>query len=412
MAKSKSNNDRKTKDNTKRPAPAKSQKWLVFTAVGLVLIVACILYLRPHSRPASVGDALTTQHAQPVASTEFKLTIPNTDAAPVPAPSGMVWIPGGEFSMGANDPPDMNEVGMKATRDARPIHRVYVDGFFMDKVDVTNAEFAKFVKATDYVTVAERKPRAEDFPGAPPENLVAGSVVFSPPDHAVPLNNHLQWWSYVPGANWRHPLGPGSDIKGKDAWPVVHVAYEDAEAYARWAGKRLPTEAEWEFAARGGLTGKPFVWGDEFRPDGKWMANTHQGHFPNSDTAADGFAGIAPVASYPPNSYGLFDMAGNVWQWTSDWYRADYYQQLATAGEVARNPQGPQSSLDPEEPTQPKKVHRGGSFLCTDQYCSRYIVGTRGKGETSTGTNHLGFRCVMTRGQWYTAVKSRLLPSG
>ena len=412
MAKSKSNNDRKTKDNTKRPAPAKSQKWLVFTAVGLVLIVACILYLRPHSRPASVGDALTTQHAQPVASTEFKLTIPNTDAAPVPAPSGMVWIPGGEFSMGANDPPDMDEVGMKATRDARPIHRVYVDGFFMDKVDVTNAEFAKFVKATDYVTVAERKPRAEDFPGAPPENLVAGSVVFSPPDHAVPLNNHLQWWSYVPGANWRHPLGPGSDIKGKDAWPVVHVAYEDAEAYARWAGKRLPTEAEWEFAARGGLTGKPFVWGDEFRPDGKWMANTHQGHFPNSDTAADGFAGIAPVASYPPNSYGLFDMAGNVWQWTSDWYRADYYQQLATAGEVARNPQGPQSSLDPEEPTQPKKVHRGGSFLCTDQYCSRYIVGTRGKGETSTGTNHLGFRCVMTRGQWYTAVKSRLLPSG
>jgi len=412
VAKSKSNNDRKTKDNTKRPAPAKSQKWLVFTAVGLVLIVACILYLRPHSRPASVGDALTTQHAQPVASTEFKLTIPNTDAAPVPAPSGMVWIPGGEFSMGANDPPDMDEVGMKATRDARPIHRVYVDGFFMDKVDVTNAEFAKFVKATDYVTVAERKPRAEDFPGAPPENLVAGSVVFSPPDHAVPLNNHLQWWSYVPGANWRHPLGPGSDIKGKDAWPVVHVAYEDAEAYARWAGKRLPTEAEWEFAARGGLTGKPFVWGDEFRPDGKWMANTHQGHFPNSDTAADGFAGIAPVASYPPNSYGLFDMAGNVWQWTSDWYRADYYQQLATAGEVARNPQGPQSSLDPEEPTQPKKVHRGGSFLCTDQYCSRYIVGTRGKGETSTGTNHLGFRCVMTRGQWYTAVKSRLLPSG
>ena len=412
MAKSKSNNDRKTKDNTKRPAPAKSQKWLVFTAVGLVLIVACFLYLRPHSRPASVGDALTTQHAQPVPSTEFKLTIPNTDAAPVPAPSGMVWIPGGEFSMGANDPPDMNEVGMKATRDARPIHRVYVDGFFMDKVDVTNAEFAKFVKATDYVTVAERKPRAEDFPGAPPENLVAGSVVFSPPDHAVPLNNHLQWWSYVPGANWRHPLGPGSDIKGKDAWPVVHVAYEDAEAYARWAGKRLPTEAEWEFAARGGLTGKPFVWGDEFRPDGKWMANTHQGHFPNSDTAADGFAGIAPVASYPPNSYGLFDMAGNVWQWTSDWYRADYYQQLATAGEVARNPQGPQSSLDPEEPTQPKKVHRGGSFLCTDQYCSRYIVGTRGKGETSTGTNHLGFRCVMTRGQWYTAVKSRLLPSG
>jgi formylglycine-generating enzyme required for sulfatase activity len=312
----------------------------------------------------------------------------------------MVWIPGGEFSMGAADPPDMDNVGMKATEDARPVHRVYVDGFFMDKNDVTNAEFAKFVKATGYITVAERKPRAEDFPGAPPENLVAGSVVFSSPNHPVSLDDHFQWWSYVPGANWRHPLGPASNIQGKDKYPVVQVAYEDAAAYAKWAGQRLPTEAEWEFAARGGLAGKPFVWGDKFRPQGKWMANTHQGHFPNSDTGEDGYAGIAPVAQYAANGYGLYDMAGNVWQWTSDWYRADYYQQLVTAGGVARNPQGPPSAFDPDEPNQPKRVHRGGSFLCTDQYCSRYIVGTRGKGEVSTGTNHLGFRCVITGTKW------------
>jgi formylglycine-generating enzyme required for sulfatase activity len=308
----------------------------------------------------------------------------------------MVWIPGGEFSMGAQDPPDKDEVGMKATLDSRPVHRTYVDGFYMDKTDVTNRQFAKFVTATGYVTVAERKPRAEDFPGAPPENLIAGAVVFSPPGHAVPLNNHFQWWSYLRGANWRHPLGPNSDLTGKGNYPVVEVAYEDAVAYAQWAGKRLPTEAEWEFAARGGLAGKPFVWGDEFRPGRKWMANTHQGEFPVRDTGDDGHTGIAPVAQYPPNGYGLFDMAGNVWQWTSDWYRPDYYWQLAEAGRVARNPQGPDNSYDPLEPTQQKKVQRGGSFLCTDQYCSRYMVGTRGKGEVSTGTNHLGFRCVQT----------------
>jgi formylglycine-generating enzyme required for sulfatase activity len=270
----------------------------------------------------------------------------------------------------------------------------------MDTTDVTNAEFAKFVKATGYVTVAEHTPKAEDFPSAPAENLVAGSVVFSPPDHQVPLNNQFQWWSYVHGANWRHPDGPGSDLKGKDNFPVVHVAYEDGVAYAHWAGKRLPTEAEWEFAARGGLVGKPFVWGNEFRPGGKWMANTHQGQFPTRDSGEDGFIGLSAVAQFPPNGYGLYDMAGNAWQWTSDWYRPDYYRQLAAAGSVARNPQGPDTSFDPSEPGQVKRVQRGGSFLCTDQYCSRYMVGTRGKGDPMTGTNHLSFRCIMTREQY------------
>ncbi|HWO35085.1 MAG TPA: formylglycine-generating enzyme family protein, partial [Candidatus Acidoferrum sp.] len=308
------------------------------------------------------------------------------------------WIPGGEFSMGAPDPPDMDMVGMRATTDSRPIHRVYVDGFFMDKTDVTNGQFTDFVKATGYVTIAEKTPTQAEFPGAPPENLVAGGVVFSPPDHEVPLNDHFQWWSYAKGANWRHPSGPKSSIKGKEVYPVVQVAYADAQAYAKWAHKRLPTEAEWEFAARGRLWGKPYVWGEKFKPEGKWMANTYQGHFPDQDSGADGFIGISPVGKFPPNGYGLYDMAGNVWQWTSDWYRPDYYAQLAKVGGVARNPKGPETPFDPSEPNDKKKVHRGGSFLCTDQYCSRYMVGTRGKGEVSTGTNHLGFRCVSNNG--------------
>ena len=360
----------------------------VSSFLGLNSLDSLPTVLRAESQATATGGAA------------FGPTVPNTKQPPGTAPRGMVWIPGGEFSMGAQDPTgaDMNKVGMQATTDARPIHRVYVDGFFMDKTDVTNAQFAAFVKSTGYITIAEKTPTAQDFPGAPPENLYAGGVVFSPPNHAVPLNNHFQWWAYVKGANWRHPTGPGSSIKGKENYPVVQVAYADAEAYAGWAHKRLPTEAEWEFAARGGLAGKPYVWGEKFRPNGKWMANTFQGHFPDKDTGADGFIGLAPVAQYAPNEYGLYDMAGNVWQWTSDWYRPDYYSQLTNAGGVARNPKGPDTPFDPAEPNEKKKVHRGGSFLCTDQYCSRYMVGTRGKGEISTGTNHLGFRCVSDRG--------------
>jgi formylglycine-generating enzyme len=380
-----------------RPAPAFStlgpSVWILI-ALAVVSAAVAVAVLRPWPlSPASKVEAgqPMTEAAEAAA---FGPTIPNTASASAPSPHGMVWIPGGEFAMGAMDPPAVDEAGMHAATDARPIHRVYVDGFWMDKTDVTNEEFATFVKVTGYVTVAERKPRAEDFPGAPAENLVAGSVVFSPPDHPVPLNDHFQWWSYVKGANWRHPEGPNINLKGREKYPVVQVAYEDALAYAKWAGKRLPTEAEWEFAARGGLPGKLYPWGDQFRPSGKWMANTFQGKFPVKDTADDGHIGIAATGSYPANGYGLYDMAGNVWQWTSDWYRPDYYQQLAAAGGVTRNPQGPDTPYDPAEPAEKKRVHRGGSFLCTDQYCSRYVVGTRGKGEVTTATNHLGFRCV------------------
>jgi len=278
--------------------------------------------------------------------------------------------------------------------DSKPQHKVWVNGFWMDKSEVTNQEFSRFVAATGYVTVAERPLRPEDFPTLPPENLVPAGLVFAAPDHPVGLKDYRQWWRYQPGADWRHPTGPGSSIAGRDHYPVVQIAYPDAVAFAKWAGKRLPTEAEWEFAARGGLSGRLYVWGDDFRPHERWMANTFQGSFPDHDTAADGFAGIAPVKSYSPNGYGLYDMAGNVWEWCSDWYRADYYEQLAAQGGIAINPQGPSASLDPDEPGTKKRVQRGGSFLCTEQYCARYLVGARGKGEIDTPGNHVGFRCV------------------
>lgn len=329
------------------------------------------------------------------ADTLLAPTLPNPAKPPGIPPQGMVWVPGGEFSMGVKEIPGIKSCCSSSTaNDAGPVHRVYVDGFWMDATDVTNAEFAKFVEATGYVTVAERVPTKEQYPDALPENLVQGSVVFTPPKKSVSLDNSYQWWSYVKGANWRHPTGRQSSIRGHEKDPVVQVAYDDALAYAKWIGKRLPTEAEWEFAQRGGLSGKIYAWGNEFRPHGRFMANTFQGHFPVKDTGEDGFAGISPVKSFPPNGYGLYDMSGNVWQWCSDWYRADAYFLGSSQNGVTRNPKGPESSRDPFEPGVAKRVQRGGSFLCTDQYCTRYVAGMRGKAAVDTGTNHAGFRCV------------------
>lgn len=372
----------------------KSGRWKWALAAAAMTLLAVLYFYRTRSSPPPSQDS---SHLHPAATASaFLPTIPNPTPPPSDVPEGMVWIPGGEFSMGSEDPRGSMCGGPDSMGDARPIHRVYVDAFWMDATEVTNAQFHTFVKATGYVTIAERKPTQEEFPTAPLENLVAGSTVFSPTPQAVPLNDHFQWWRYQKGANWRHPEGPESDLKGREKHPVVHIAYDDAVAYARWAGKRLPTEAEFEFAARGGLSGKVYAWGDELQPAGKWMANTFQGQFPVKDTGADGFVGIAPVAQFPPNGYVLYDMAGNVWEWVSDWYRPDTFARLAAQGGVARNPTGPDAPFDPAEPTEKKHVHRGGSFLCTDQYCTRYMVGTRGKGESSTGSNHLGFRCVKT----------------
>ncbi len=304
---------------------------------------------------------------------------------PSTAPEGMAFVPGGAFWMGCANCPDMP--------DALPEHPVEVGAFWMDATPVTNRNFAAFVRATGYVTVAERPLKPEEFPGVPQEDLKPGCVVFTPPGHDVPLHDHTAWWRYVKGASWKHPEGPKSDLQGRDEHPVVHVAYEDAEAYAKWAGKRLPTEAEFEFAARGGKDRQPFSWGDELRPGGKWAANVWQGRFPAENTAEDGFTATSPVKAFAPNGFGLYDMGGNVWQWTSDWYRPDTYSGRAAQG-VTRNPRGPEDSYDPQEPGAKKRVQRGGSFLCSDRYCQRYYVGSRGKGEISSGTSNLGFRCV------------------
>jgi sulfatase modifying factor 1 len=323
---------------------------------------------------------------------DFGPTIVNAMQKPSAIPDGMVWIPGGEFSMGGVNPNGMQDGGKETMNDARPVHRVQVNAFLMDATEVTNKQFAAFVHATGYKTIAEIKPTREEFPTAPEENLVAGSVVFTPAN-TNQLNNMYQWWRYVKGADWKHPDGPNSSITGKDDHPVVHIAWEDAAAYAKWAGKRLPTEAEWEFAARGGDSGDLYPWGNQLKPTGKWMANVYQGTFPRNDEGTDGYIGTAPVKRYPPNTYGLYDMGGNVWEWCNDWFRSDYYQQLS-ASRISRDPQGPAEAFDEEEPGVPKKVQRGGSFLCTDQYCTRYMVGTRGQGEYRSASNHVGFRCV------------------
>ena len=326
-----------------------------------------------------------------IASFDFGL---NALAAEINTPPGMVWIPAGEFTMGTSAADSfVNE---------RPAHRVKVNGFWMDVHDVTNDEFRKFIQATGYVTTAERKPdwnamKQELPPGTPkPDDslLVPGSLVFVGTSGPVDLTDYSQWWRWTPGANWRHPDGPASDLKNKGNYPVVQVTWDDAIAYTKWAGKRLPTEAEWEYAARGGLENKRYAWGDAFRPDGKYMANIWTGKFPYLNTKEDGFAGLAPVKSFPPNGYGLYDMAGNAWQWCADWYSASAY-----AGEdviCCFNPTGPGKSYDPDEPYAIKRVVKGGSFLCNASYCESYRPSAR-RGETpDTSTCHIGFRCVQS----------------
>ncbi|TDS11133.1 formylglycine-generating enzyme family protein [Sphingobacterium paludis] len=294
--------------------------------------------------------------------------------------ANMVLIEAGTFQMGSVSFPD-----------AQPIHEVSLRSFYMDEHEVTNAQYAQFVKETGYVTVAEQPLDPKEFPGVDPAVLVPGSAVFTPNNDISGLDQPLQWWTYVPGANWMHPEGPDSSIKGKESHPVTHLAYQDAAAYAKWAGKRLPTEAEWEYAAKAGKhTTEPYYWGNDKKEDGKWLANIFQGKFPASNTLEDGFETTAPVGSFPPNAWGLYDMEGNVWEWCSDFYRADAY----SLNDSKANPTGPKDSYDPQEPGLVKRVQRGGSFLCNDAYCERYKAGSRGKGEVNSPTNNVGFRCV------------------
>ena len=281
----------------------------------------------------------------------------------------------------------------------RPVHEVEVAGFWMDRHQVTNAEFRKFVKETGYVTLAERPLDPADYPNADPDLLVPGSLVFQKTSGPVDLNDYRNWWAYVPSAHWRRPGGPGTTFHGKGNHPVVHIAWEDAKAYARWVGKELPTEAEWEFAARGGLEGATFTWGDEHFPDGKAMANSWQGEFPWQNLQVDGFEGTSPVGSFPPNGYGLHDMAGNVWEWTSDWYTKRHPDQAEHACCVPTNPRisSPEQSYNPGQPGEhiPRRVIKGGSHLCAPNYCLRYRPAARQPQMIDTSMSHLGFRCVV-----------------
>jgi formylglycine-generating enzyme len=307
--------------------------------------------------------------------------------------SGMVWVPGGTYMMGA----DNNQ----ADPDEYPKHQVTVDGFWMDETAVTNGQFRIFVEKTGYVTTAEQSIDWEAMkkqlpPGTPPppsEMLVPASAVFISTPQPVSLRDHHQWWAWIPGADWRHPEGPGSSIKNKDDYPAVHISWFDANAYAQWAGKRLPTEAEWEWAARGGLENQIYAWGNEHIEAGLPKANSWQGSFPDFNSGWDGFTGLAPVRSYPPNGYGLFEISGNVWEWCADWYHYDYYKMISHP-EGTVNPAGPEESYDPYEIFAAKKVMRGGSFLCNDSYCSGYRVSRRMKSTPDSATNHTGFRCV------------------
>jgi formylglycine-generating enzyme len=312
---------------------------------------------------------------------------------PARDPDGMVFIAGGTFRMGSD----------RHYPEEAPEHRASVSRFWIDRTPVTNAEFRRFVDATGYITFAEIKPDAEDYPGALPHMLRAGSLVFSAPEHPVDLRDWSQWWTFKFGANWRHPYGPRSSISGLDTHPVVHIAYRDAEAYAKWAGKALPTEAEWEFAARGGRDAAEYAWGDEFTPAGRHMANTWQGIFPRQNLAEDGYRRTSPVTAFPANGYGIYDMIGNVWEWTSDWWSTRHAADAAKPCCIPNNPRGgaETASYDPCQPAIkiPRKVLKGGSHLCAPNYCRRYRPAARHAEPIDTSTSHVGFRCVARGGK-------------
>ena len=310
--------------------------------------------------------------------------------APGKPPSpGMVWVPGGTFRMGSDD----------HYPEERPVHEVAVGGFWMDPFPVTNALFRRFVQATGHVTFAELLPDPAQYPGALAEMIYAGSLVFVPSDGPVDLRDFGNWWTFMRGADWRHPQGPDTSLKGRERHPVVHVSYGDAEAYAKWADKQLPTEAEWEFAARGGHEGAEYAWGDEFTPGGRMMANTWQGQFPWQNLGTDGYRGTSPVDAFPPNGYGLYDMIGNVWEWSTDWYGSGHVPDEPRACCIPANPRGgrEEDSYDPCQPAIriPRKVIKGGSHLCAPNYCRRYRPAARFPEPIDTSTSHLGFRCIV-----------------
>jgi len=302
-------------------------------------------------------------------------------------PRDMILIHGGDFLMGSD----------RHYPEEAPAHNVTVSPFWIDTTPVTNRQFRQFVQATGYVTVAEKAPDPKDYPGALPHMLKPGSLVFTPPRQKVDLQNWMHWWRFEFGANWRRPYGRGKSKQGLADHPVVHIAYQDAEAYAAWAGKALPTEAEWEYAARGGLNGAEFAWGDELTPDGRHMANTWQGAFPHQNLALDGYTRTSPIGAFPANGYGLFDMIGNVWEWTTDWFSARH--QVSSPCCIPANPRGGAAtgSLDPRDPTTriPRKVVKGGSHLCAPNYCRRYRPAARHAQPVDSGMSHVGFRCIV-----------------